>query len=292
MDGFLNINKPVGMTSYDVIRKCGRTFHGVKMGHLGTLDPNAGGVLPVAVGCATRLIEYVQDKTKEYRAGMIIGGVSDTQDAWGNVTRHHPEKFDSSRLFEVVKSFCGEIWQTPPMYSAVHYQGRRLYDLARQGIEVKVKPRLVIIKSIDIIDISMTDNGLPLVKIQVECSQGTYIRTLCHDIGRQLGTGAYMSELTRTRSGVFKIEDAFELDYILENGLGRCSYPLDYPLAGLPAVGIDQTDYCAVTNGNSISGDFNCPVGLARIYYGDKLVSIARCSRQGQAVLKPIKVFK
>lgn len=267
------------------------------MGHLGTLDPMARGVLPVAAGHATRLIEYITDKSKAYTARMVLGGISDTQDAWGNITwtetNLSPFNFKAEQLNNIVESFTGVIAQIPPMYSAVHHQGRRLYELARQGVTVEVKPRQVEIKSLDIIAISYTEAGLPQVSLQIECSEGTYIRTLCHDIGQKLGTGAYMDDLIRTRSGAFTLDEAVELDTILEKGWQSYLKPLDYPINGFPQIELEEADYIRVINGNIISSLVEYEEGLVRLYYHNRLVSIARCSNVEQGIiLKPLKVFK
>ncbi|MDD4802974.1 MAG: tRNA pseudouridine(55) synthase TruB, partial [Syntrophomonas sp.] len=189
MDGFININKSAGMTSFDVIKKLKKVFPKTKLGHLGTLDPMAQGVLPVAIGYATRVIEYVSEKNKVYRATMILGGISDTQDAWGKIIYQNYIDFNADRLMPILNSFTGRIRQTPPMYSAIHYKGNRLYDLARQGITVDRESREIEIEYIKLLNLDIDAENRPEIKLEVGCSQGTYIRTLCHDIGAELGTG-------------------------------------------------------------------------------------------------------
>ncbi|MEN6462951.1 MAG: tRNA pseudouridine(55) synthase TruB [Syntrophomonas sp.] len=294
MHGFICVNKPPGLTSFDVIRKLKKHLPKVKLGHLGTLDPMATGVLPVAIGYATRLIEYIPQETKVYIATMIMGGISDTQDVWGNVTYTGVNNFDASALENAINSYTGIIEQIPPMYSAVHHEGHRLYELARKGIEVDRKSRQVHINSLQLLEISRNQEGLPLVKIQVECSKGTYVRTLCHDIGQRLGTGAVMSGLIRTRSGIFTIEDSYGLDIILNNDLSNCLLPLDYPLDALPKVEIATEQECySILNGNSILGNYNCPQGIIKVYYENKLISIAKYIYQDEKkVIKPLKVLK
>lgn len=293
MHGFLNINKPQGLTSFDIIKKLKKHLPGVKLGHLGTLDPMATGVLPVAVGYATRLIEYIPEETKTYSATMTLGGISDTQDAWGEITYTGITSFNDKILYAVVDSYTGSISQIPPMYSAVHHEGHRLYELARKGISVDREPRAVEIKSIKIEEISQNERGLPLIKLCVDCSKGTYVRTLCHDIGSSLGTGAFMSELIRTRSGIFTIEKSHDLDIIL-NSLENHLLPLDYPLETLPEVELtNQTQYNSILNGNFININYKLPLELIRVYYGKNLISIARSVDQDTGVmLKPLKVFK
>ena len=188
------------MTSFDVIRRLKRIFPRIKMGHTGTLDPMATGVLPVALGQATKIIEYLENVDKVYRASMVLGAVSDTQDAWGKIEYTGAKSIDAKQVPGVLEKFVGTIEQIPPMYSALHYQGQRLYDLARQGIEVERPPRSIHIKRLDLLEQTINEDGFPELHLEVECSKGTYIRTLCYDIGQELGTGAYMSALLRVRS--------------------------------------------------------------------------------------------
>ncbi|MCX5780784.1 MAG: tRNA pseudouridine(55) synthase TruB, partial [Firmicutes bacterium] len=205
MDGFINVNKSPGMTSFMVIKKLKKIFPGSKLGHLGTLDPMAQGVLPVAIGFATRLIEYVSETDKVYRATMTLGGISDTQDAWGNIVYKSDVYFDAQELPAILARYTGTIGQIPPMYSAVHYQGARLYELARQGITVDREAREIEIDYIRLLSTDRDEDGRPRIDLEVGCSKGTYIRTLCHDIGIELGSGAYLSALTRIRAGAFSL---------------------------------------------------------------------------------------
>ncbi|MDD4775249.1 MAG: tRNA pseudouridine(55) synthase TruB [Syntrophomonas sp.] len=295
MDGFLNVNKSSGMTSFDVIRRLKKIIPRHKLGHLGTLDPMAEGVLPVAVGSATRLIEYVTDTDKVYRASMTLGGVSDTQDAWGAI-QHLPEiHFEPDRLASLLTKYTGAILQIPPMYSAVHHQGERLYELARQGLTVERAARPITVHSIIILGIAQDEAGRPVVKIEVACSQGTYIRTLCHDIGAELGTGAYMSALVRIQAGVFNMEQAVALDE-LDSHRDRLSdwlHPVDYPLQHLHVVTLDEAALARVRNGNQVSIESVGAPGISRIYgVGGDLVAIAQVeqSQDGQW-LQPLKVL-
>jgi tRNA pseudouridine55 synthase len=190
VEGFINVNKAPGLTSFAVIKKLRKIFPGSKLGHLGTLDPMAQGVLPVAVGYATRLIEYISGTDKVYRATMTLGGISDTQDAWGNIIFSPEFDFDQSVLPAILASYTGIVRQIPPMYSAVHYHGERLYELARQGITVDREPREIAIDYLKLLSIAEDDEGRPLINLEVGCSKGTYIRTLCHDIGLEMGSGS------------------------------------------------------------------------------------------------------
>lgn len=295
MDGFININKSPGMTSFDVIKKIRKIIPKTKLGHLGTLDPMAAGVLPVAAGDATRLIEYVSPADKIYRVVMTLGGVSDTQDAWGNIEYQTDIEFAEDRLAAVLEKYTGKISQIPPMYSAVHYQGQRLYDLARQGITVEREARTVEIEYIKLLSLDRDNQGCPLAEMEVKCSKGTYIRTLCHDMGHELGTGAYMSALTRIRAGVFAIEDACTLEDIRKNNdnLDGFIKRVDYPLMHLEQIIIERPALDKILNGNRITVEENIPPGLVRVYNPkERLVAIARLQMEDdRAILQPLKVF-
>lgn len=296
MDGFININKPQGMTSFDVIRKLKRLFPKTKIGHLGTLDPMAQGVLPVAIGFATRLIEYVSDEGKEYQATMTLGGISDTQDAWGKIIYKSDIDYNMDNLSLIFDNFTGVIDQIPPMYSAVHYQGERLYELARKGITVERAARKVMIKSLNLLSTGYDLEGRLLIKIKVECSGGTYVRTLCHDIGQKIGTGAYLSELIRTKSGPFNIGSAVTLHDLMQNcNIDDHILDIDFPLMHLNRLTIRSAlDLEKIINGNKIIIEEDCSPGIIRIYNAeDKLLSIARLSsEENHNILQPLKVFK
>ena len=209
MNGVVNVRKEKGITSFGVVAALRKIYGIRKIGHAGTLDPDAEGVLPVCIGRATRLVEEISRGTKEYAAVMTLGVSTDTQDMGGAVLSSRPVTADEGAVREAVLSFSGEQMQIPPMYSAVKIGGRKLVDLARKGIEVERKPRPV-----NIINIEVTDISLPDVSFKVECSHGTYVRTLCNDIGEKLGCGGAMKSLVRTRVGEFRIEDAMTLDEI------------------------------------------------------------------------------
>lgn len=211
MDGFLNIYKEAGMTSHDVVNKIRKIFNTKKVGHAGTLDPNATGVLVVAVGRATKAIEYIENVEKIYRAELILGLTTDTEDIWGNILSQCEVALSSDEIINAVTSFIGEIKQIPPMYSALKFNGQKLYELARKGIEVERKARNITIY--DIYDIELNNNK---VKFTVKCSKGTYIRTLCKDIGEKLKCGAVMSSLERVCVGNFDINNSYKLDELTE----------------------------------------------------------------------------
>lgn len=296
MHGFLNINKPEGMTSYDVIRKIKPLLpRKTKIGHLGTLDPMASGVLPLALGNATRVIPFIKNENKTYVATMSLGAVSDTLDAWGQVSYTGQTRFQEKDLQNILKEFTGNIKQLPPMYSAVHHEGKRLYELARQGIEVSREERDVVVYSIDLLDI---DNRLdiPTVKIKVDCSKGTYIRTLCHDIGQRLGTGALLSNLIRIRSGEFTIEQSCPLEELLHTkNIEEYLLGIDYPISRMPALTIESPDEIdAILNGRIIKTNTKQPDGMLRVYADNhKLLALAvSTGNSEQSLIKPERVFK
>lgn len=295
MEGFLNVNKSSGMTSFDVIRYLKKVLpSATKMGHLGTLDPMAKGVLPIALGKATKLITYLEDEDKAYIAEMVLGGFSDTQDAWGRITYTGKTCFKEDDLYSILERYTGFIEQIPPMYSAVHYNGKRLYELAREGIVVERKSRRVFIKELKLLDIDK-QRDLPVIKLYVECSRGTYIRTLCHDIGFELGTGAYMADLVRVRSGVFRLEDACSLEDITDiDRLETLILPLDYPLQNMEAYYLtSEKEIRAVQNGNRIPcRSFRPGTDRVKLYKDNQLLAIANLQKvDDKYFLQPEKVI-
>lgn len=211
MDGILVIRKEKGYTSHDVVAKLRGILHMKKIGHTGTLDPAAEGVLPVALGRGTRLVELLTEKEKTYEAVLRLGVSTDTQDMTGTILSEKPVTVTEEEVRETVASFVGEQMQVPPMYSALKVGGKKLYELAREGKTIERKPRPVVFYEIRILDMD-----LPLVRISVTCSKGTYIRTLCNDIGEKLGCGGAMEELLRTRSGNFTLEESMALSQVEE----------------------------------------------------------------------------
>ncbi len=209
MDGILVIRKEKGYTSHDVVARLRGILHMKKIGHTGTLDPAAEGVLPVALGRGTRLVELLTEKEKTYEAVLRLGISTDTQDMTGTIVSEKPVSVTETEIRETVEAFVGEQLQVPPMYSALKVNGKKLYELAREGKTIERKPRPVVFYEIRILDIA-----LPLVRISVTCSKGTYIRTLCNDIGEKLGCGGAMEELLRTRSGKFTLEESLTLSQV------------------------------------------------------------------------------
>lgn len=211
INGVINVYKEKGYTSHDVVAKMRRILHQKKIGHTGTLDPDAEGVLPVCLGRGTKLCDVLADHDKEYETVLLLGTVTDTQDITGTVIRTGQVNVTEDEVRECIRSFQGEQMQVPPMYSALKVGGKKLYEMAREGIEIERKPRPVHFYNIEVIEME-----LPRVKIRVHCSKGTYIRTLCHDIGEKLGCGGCMEKLLRTRVERFELLGARKLSQIQE----------------------------------------------------------------------------
>lgn len=277
MDGIINILKPPGMSSHDVVYSVRRKTRIKKVGHTGTLDPNAAGVLPICIGQATKVSNYLLEDTKAYRGELCLGITTDTQDMYGTILEKNPVSCSANEIKEAVLSFVGEYEQLPPMYSALKVNGKKLYDYAREGIELERKSRRVYIYSIDIIYIK--DNK---VLFDVVCSKGTYIRTLCHDIGLKLGCGGIMSFLIRTKSGVFNIEDAITLEELQgHDNVEELLKPADYPLVNLPKVEIHESQRTLVLNGNKIDSRYfmnspELPINtLVTVYLKEQFIGLA-----------------
>ncbi len=213
MNGIILIDKPLGKTSHDMVYFVRRLTGIKKVGHTGTLDPDATGVLPVCIGKATKVCDMLTASSKRYVATLVLGKTTDTQDATGKVLTECEVNTTEEEIRNTIGEFIGEIEQIPPMFSAIKKDGKKLYELARQGITIEREPRKVTIHSISVTDIDLDNNS---VSIDVFCSKGTYIRTLCEDIGKKLGCGAYMNSLRRTRSGGFSIENCKTTDELLE----------------------------------------------------------------------------
>lgn len=282
IDGFLNINKPAGMTSHDVVARTRRLVNQKRVGHLGTLDPEATGVLPVALGRATRLIEYFDYCLKSYQAQLTFGVRTDTEDAWGSILENQETKgLTLMQIEEILPEFKGDILQIPPMYSALKVQGKRLYELAREGKEVKREPRKVSIYSLEILN---WEN--PKLDFSVSCSRGTYIRSLCRDMGERLLVGGHMSSLIRTVVGPFQLEDSVTLEK-LERNLEDYIMAIDQPLSFLPKLYLDELEKNFVQHGKQL-GDrdfseliFDKPYtgNYLRLYAGDVFLGIAKFNK-------------
>lgn len=285
MDGFLVLNKPLGKTSSDCVvfvRK--RLPRGTAIGHGGTLDPMASGVLPVCVGAATRLFDYIIDKQKTYVAEMQLGVVTDTQDATGAVVETRSVNVTEADVRAALPRFIGEIWQTPPMYSAIKRGGKRLYELARRGESVEVAPRACRVD-----DVRLTASlGDGRYRLEVDCGKGVYIRTLCHDIGAYLGCGGHMATLERTRAGVFTLENALtleEVDALGAEGLEARLLPMDAAISHLPAVRVEARHRAAVRNGMPLRPEWlDAPAPQApalRVYVGGEFAGIGAPREDG-----------
>lgn len=248
--GVLNIYKEKGYTSHDVVAKLRGIVGQKKIGHTGTLDPDAVGVLPVCLGKATKLCDMLTDKNKTYETVMLLGKVTDTQDISGTVlSEQETNNLDEATVTDAILSFVGDYMQVPPMYSALKVNGKKLYELAREGIEIERKARPV-----SILNIQIKEINLPRVRMEVSCSKGTYIRTLCHDIGEKLGCGACMEELIRTKVSRFEIQDSLTLEQVSamkEGGrLEKILVPIDEMFLDYEAVTLKEEFMSFVYNGN------------------------------------------
>jgi len=263
MNGIIIINKPQDWTSHDVVGKLRGIFREKRIGHGGTLDPLATGVLPVFVGRATRAVQFCENDEKEYIAGIRFGITTDTQDITGNIIKESACEITRALLEKVLPDFLGRQSQIPPMYSAVKIGGKKLYELARKGLEVERKPREIIIKDIKIE--GKTENGF---KIRFICSKGTYIRTLCNDIGEKLGCGAVMDSLVRVRAGVFTLGNAVEIKDVsaaAEDGrLEEFLMPVDKLFSNYEEITVSPEWEKKCRNGNSIEADVSD--GMYRVY--------------------------
>lgn len=303
MNGILNVYKEPGFTSHDVVAKLRGICKQKKIGHTGTLDPEASGVLPVCLGSATKLCDLLTEKDKEYRAVMLLGCETDTQDTTGTVISEHEVTASEEEVRDAILSFTGPYDQIPPMYSALKVNGQKLCDLARAGKVVERKSRRITIHSIEIEEIC-----LPRVTMKVFCSRGTYIRTLCHDIGQKLGCGGAMEKLVRTRSGRFGLEEAYKLSEIQklsdEGRLEEILMSVENVFEGLlavQAIGIGQK---LLENGNPLEcrhvkllgGEM--PLDCApedgtqvRVYDENGHFTGVYAWRKAEERLKPVKMF-
>lgn len=249
--GIINVYKEAGYTSHDVVARLRGICKQKKIGHTGTLDPDAAGVLPVCLGNATKLCGMLTDMRKEYVAELKLGIVTDTQDISGKVLEEREVKASPQEAEKAILSFLGDSMQTPPMYSALKVNGKKLYELARQGQEVERAQRPISIYKLEILE-----KEHPAYKIKVVCSKGTYIRTLCHDIGQALGCGGVMVSLQRTRVGEFEMEKAYKLDLLEkmagEGELSKAIIPTERMFQELPALTVKEEAFGRLQNGNQL----------------------------------------
>lgn len=285
MNGILVVDKPKGLSSFDVVRQVRRLCQTRRVGHAGTLDPLATGVLPVAVGQATRLVEYLMAGEKSYQATCRLGVATDTQDSDGRILQESPwQQVDRAAFDAVLADFAGEIRQLPPMFSALKKDGQPLYRLARQGIEVERQLRTVRIESLVVDAFSPPD-----VTFTVRCSKGTYVRTLCHDIGQQLGCGAHMAALRRLACGPFTLAESHGLEGLQSLAEQGLPLPLVSPAAALadwPALAVDGAVLGRLRNGvapvmDELDGAMPADGALVRFLADGTLVAIGRSAPGG-----------
>lgn len=286
MTGIICINKPQEFTSFDVVAVMRRCFGTKKVGHGGTLDPMATGVLPVFVGGATKAVDIIPDTDKSYRASFRLGLTSDTQDIWGEVKRISERAVSSEELLAVLPRFRGDIMQVPPMYSALKVNGQKLCDLARQGIEVEREARPITISRLDLMEFDGTDGV-----IEVDCSSGTYIRTLIHDIGEALGTGAVMTALCRIRACGFEISQCKTIDEVRAadaETLQSWLLPTEEVFAPLTKLELDEVQQRLYLNGVRLDAArlaFRPETEqLCRVYAGESFVGLAKVNAEEELV--------
>lgn len=293
MDGIIVINKEKGFTSHDVVAKLRGILHMKKIGHTGTLDPEAQGVLPVALGKGTRLVELLTEKEKTYEAVLHLGITTDTQDMTGSILEEKEVCVSEKEIRDAAASFLGDQLQIPPMYSALKVGGKKLYELAREGKVVERTPRPVHFYEIEILGIE-----LPLVRIKVTCSKGTYIRTLCHDLGNALGCGGCMEALLRTRSGAFTLEKSYTLSQVEEavkdETIEEKVISIEEVLSDYPAVCCTSEGRRLLDNGNPMGEAFvkgNHKNGWVRMYTEDgRFAALYQWEERRQQYF-PVKMF-
>lgn len=302
MEGILNVLKPPGMTSHDVVNRVRRLAGLKKVGHAGTLDPEASGVLVVLLGRATRLSQFLTAADKEYRAEAVFGVETETQDVFGQVLRYtDASHLTPDEVLGVLPGFRGQITQVPPSVSAVHYQGRRLYELARAGQRVEVAPRTVQVHALELLGGEWGVKN-PRAFFRVSCSKGTYIRTLLADVGKVLGVGACLGFLLRTRAGRFTVAEAHTLEELaaLEAGgrLAEAVIPARELFRDLPAVAVKPSAVKTVRSGGRLypagaaadTGAF-APGVLVRLVHGEEFLAVARAeAADGRVVFQPVWV--
>ncbi|TCK97942.1 tRNA pseudouridine synthase B [Natranaerovirga hydrolytica] len=297
LNGILNIYKEKGYTSHDVVAKLRKICNQKKIGHTGTLDPEATGVLPICLGKATKISQFLTDDTKEYKTTLQLGVTTDTQDHTGSIIDKSEVDVTQEDIEKIAKSFEGNYEQLPPMFSALKVKGKKLYELARQGIEIERKTRPVHIYSIKL---GAYDKQHQSIDMTVKCSKGTYIRTLCHDMGQALGCGGHMSQLTRTQVGQFRLEDSItlkELEDYFSLDIQKHLLPVDKIFLNYNAITIEQKYDKYLYNGNKINMDeiiidFSLEdKDYIRIYDNQKqFVGLYQYIKEDN-LIKPIKFF-
>ncbi len=294
MDGILNINKATGMTSHDVVAKVRKQLKQKRVGHAGTLDPAASGVLPICIGQGTRVAEYLSESGKAYRAEIRFGVVTDTYDTEGSILRtSDPSELTLTSIEEMLLHFLGPQMQMPPLYSAIKLQGQPAYKRIRAGEEITLEAR-----PIEIYELRVINWQTPVLTLDIECSKGTYIRSLAYDLGERLGYGAHLAGLIRTRSGPFTLEKSIPLEQLAEaveqGTLANAVFPADYALQQYPALYLDEETSGRVLHGNSFHHDQSSlqPESILARIYNNKgyFLAIAHWNEVEQ-VWQPKKVF-
>jgi tRNA pseudouridine55 synthase len=299
MNGILPLWKPRGMTSHDCVFKLRKLLRTKKVGHTGTLDPEVSGVLPICIGRATKIAEYITSAGKTYEGEVTLGSSTTTEDAWGEVVETKPveKPIDRSRVQEVLNNLTGEITQTPPMYSAVKVNGKRLYEYARKGIEVERPSRKVHIHELELLNgWTELDGMYPQFTFKVSCSKGTYVRTLAVEIGEQLGYPAHMSALTRTRSASYTHADCFTLEqveeYVQSERAADLLLPLESGLSHLPKMAISDTLAEKVKNGARLQEPEDWPEDSEVVMeHEGRAIAIYQSHPDKPEVIKPVKVL-
>lgn len=308
VNGILVLDKPTGITSNKALQKVKRLFNAQKAGHTGSLDPLATGVLPICLGEATKVSHYLLDADKRYRAKCILGTVTTTGDSDGDAIEQKPvPQINKSDLLTLLSSFEGLQKQTPPMYSALKHNGRPLYEYARKGIEIERKSRQITIYNITLLDFSVKNK---FIEIEVQCSKGTYIRTLCEDIGHKIGCGAHISELRRIDSGPFLLSQSITMDELfkrfgpdesldnpLEKPLSEQAYekmdqlllPTDTAILQFPAIKLDEQQYKRIQHGMTIDMQPEIESDNYRLYYDKALIGLGVLDKDKQ--LKPKRLL-
>lgn len=283
MNGIVIVDKPQDWTSQDVTARLRRVFDTRRIGHGGTLDPMATGVLPVFVGRATRGVEFFEHAEKTYETVLRLGVTTDTEDITGTVLTQCPVNVTAQEVETVLEDFRGEIMQVPPMYSALKIGGQKLYDLARKGKEVERQPRPVSIHELTLLNMAGTE-----VSLRVRCSKGTYIRTLCKDIGQALGCGGTMAALRRIQAGEYTAQEAVPLETLLQaENPGQYLKPVDSMFRAFPAVTLTANQEKRCRNGNAFS--LNLPEGTYRAYSGNR--EFLMLAKVEKGVMTTIKSF-
>ncbi|MCE1244054.1 tRNA pseudouridine(55) synthase TruB [Oryzomicrobium sp.] len=285
VDGVLLLDKPQGLSSNTALQQARRLFSAAKAGHTGTLDPMATGLLPLCFGEATKFSADLLDADKTYEAEVCFGVTTDTGDAEGEIRERRPVTAVPADLLALVPRFTGPITQVPPMYSALKRDGKPLYELARQGVEVERQPRQITIHALDVLDTACDEAGhLVRARLAVSCSKGTYIRVLAEDIGAALGCGAHLTALRRTRVGTLTLDGAAtlaQLDGLDEAARAACLAPVDALLSTLPRVDVTPAQHGPLSHGNPVPREAAGDIGKVRIYANGVLLGMGEQGSDG-----------